>query len=604
MILGTAGHIDHGKTALVRALTGVDTDRLPEEKRRGITIDLGFAPLTLDDGTVVGVVDVPGHEAFVRTMVAGATGIDLALLVIAADEGPMPQTREHLAILELLGVPHVIVVLTKCDLAEPEWLSTVTDDVRALLKATPYANAEILPTSVVSGAGIQELRAAIGAASHQSPVTSHDLFRLPVDRAFSVKGTGTVVTGTVWSGTLAVDDNVRIMPNGITSRVRGLHNHGVAVKSIVPGMRAAIALAGVDPQVAARGATLVTHTAWDATMILRADITVSADAPELRPRTKVRFHLATSDVGARIVAAGTPVAPGSARTVRVALDEPVMARTGDRFVIRTASPLATIGGGIVTDSNAPRRAKPMASLGLPLQQRAELMIVEAGLHGLAIAALPVRLGSQTIDLNGWVRVGERLYDKETLATARENVLRLVKAFHAERPLEPGAPRQDVRSRLKLDAALFDDVVARMVKDGALLANGALLKDAAFKPELSQREQGLGDQLVAALEAGGAEPPAVSELETKFGKGTVGVLRHLEREKLVVRVEESRYYTPRHLNALLAKLESLMAGKGELAPTDLREGLGFSRKFLIPFLEYCDSVGLTARQGNGRIWKGR
>jgi selenocysteine-specific elongation factor len=605
MILGTAGHIDHGKTALVRALTGVDTDRLPEEKKRGITIELGFAPLTLDNGVVLGVVDVPGHEAFVRTMVAGATGIDLALLVIAADEGPMPQTREHLAILEILGVPRVIVVLTKSDLAEPDWLAAVIDDVRALLEPTPFSEAEIIPTSVVSGAGIAELRAAIQRTMQNAQRrTAEDLFRLPVDRAFSVKGTGTVVTGTVWSGTLSTDDNVRIMPLGVTARVRGLHNHGAPVKTVSPGMRAAIALSGIEPKAVARGATLVTHTAWGATMILRADIGMLAGSPELRPRTKVQFHLATSEVGARVVAAGSPVAPGSSRTVRIALDEPIMARTGDRFVLRTASPLATIGGGIVTDSNAPRRARPMASLGMSPAERSALFVAESGSHGLPVGMVPVRVGAGfSSKVNGALHIGDRLYDKAVIDTVGTNIVSLVKAYHAEHPLDPGAPRQDIRSRLKLDAALFDDVVTRLVADGALSVAGAALKHSSFKAELSKQEQGISDQIVALLESAGTEPPSVSELEAKFGKGTVGVLRHLERQKLVVRVEDTRYYAPKAMSALVAKLEGLMSGKGELAPTDLREGLGFSRKFLIPFLEYCDSVGLTARQGNGRIWRG-
>ena len=609
MILGTAGHIDHGKTALVRALTGVDTDRLPEEKRRGITIDLGFAPLTLDNGTVLGVVDVPGHEAFVRTMVAGATGIDLALLVIAADEGPMPQTREHLAILELLGVPRLIVVLSKRDLIDADWLALVTEDVRTLLKPTPYSASEVIVTSVVSGEGLPTLREALLRNTHNAKRSSQaDLFRLPVDRAFSVKGTGTVVTGTVWSGTLSVDESVRIMPHGASARVRGLHNHGASVKTIEPGMRAAVALAGVEPQAVARGSTIVTNAAWEATMIVRADLSMLPGSPELRPRTKVRFHLATSEVGARVVAAGSPVAPGASRTVRITLDAPVLARTGDRFVLRAASPLGTIGGGVITDSNAPRRARPMATLGMSAVERAALFVWESGTHGLALGALPVRLGVATSGTPGWdiegaTLVGDRVYDRVMVSGVRENVLALLRAYHSEHPLEPGAPRQDIRSRLKVDAALFDDIVSHMVRDGVLIAPGAQLKDAAFKPELSTQEQGISEQLVAALDAAGAEPPAVSELELKFGKGAAGVLRHLERQKRVVRVEETRYYSPAALSALVAKLEGLMAGKGELAPTDLREGLGFSRKFLIPFLEYCDGVGLTARQGKGRIWRG-
>jgi selenocysteine-specific elongation factor len=607
MILGTAGHIDHGKTTLVRALTGVDTDRLPEEKRRGITIDLGFAPLTLDNGTVLGVVDVPGHEAFVRTMLAGATGIDVALLVIATDEGPMPQTREHLAILELLAVPTLVVALTKKDLVEPDWLSLVTEDVRELLSATPFGGSEIVPVSAVSGDGLTELRRALGkAAESREPRAENDLFRLPIDRAFSVKGTGTVVTGTVWSGSLSVDDTVRIMPLGASARVRGLQNHGATVETITRGMRAAIALSGIEPQAARRGATLVTNTAWESSLMLRADLTLLPDAPELRPRSRVRLHLATSDVGARVVATGSPVAPGSQRTVRVVLDEPVMARTGDRFVLRSASPLATIGGGVVTDSNAPRRARPMPAIALSPSERFALLVGEAGSHGLGVASLAIRLGAdleQAAARLSAVLVGDRWYAADVVAAARSSIVKMVQAHHDERPLDPGAPRQDIRSRLSLDSALFDEIVAGLIKSGALSSAGADLRVGGWAPAMSDQQQKAGDQLVAALEAAGSEPPSVGELEPKFGKNTLTLLRHLERQGLVVQVEDTRFYSPRSVQALVAKLEQAMAGKGEVAPAELRESLGFSRKFLIPFLEYCDRKGLTTRQGNGRVWRG-
>ncbi|HEX9484698.1 MAG TPA: selenocysteine-specific translation elongation factor, partial [Gemmatimonadaceae bacterium] len=269
MILGTAGHIDHGKTTLVRALTGVDTDRLPEEKRRGITIDLGFAPLTLDGVGQVGVVDVPGHEAFVRTMVAGATGIDFALLVVAGDAGVMPQTREHVAILSLLGVRAGVVAITKSDLADDEWLSLVEEDVDALLASTPLAGAEIVRVSGVTGAGMDALRAALAnAATRIAQRPAGDLFRLPVDRAFTVKGTGTVVTGTVWSGTLTRDGSVRLLPSGRVVRVRGLQAHGRAVDEVRAGERAAIALSGVDVADVHRGAVLVQGDAWRASRVL------------------------------------------------------------------------------------------------------------------------------------------------------------------------------------------------------------------------------------------------------------------------------------------------------------------------------------------------
>ncbi|MEX2151691.1 MAG: selenocysteine-specific translation elongation factor [Gemmatimonadaceae bacterium] len=611
MILGTAGHIDHGKTALVRALTGVDTDRLPEEKRRGITIDLGFAPLRLANGDVLGVVDVPGHEAFVRTMLAGASGIDLALLVIAADEGPMPQTREHLAILELLEIPQLVVALTKSDLVDDEWLSLVTEEVRELLNKSRFANAEIIPTSVVSAQGIDGLKSALQRqASNVERRTSNDLFRLPVDRAFTVKGTGTVVTGTVWSGDLSVEETVRIMPAGTQARVRGLQSHGQSVEGVTAGMRAAIALAGVSSEDLGRGATLVTLPEWQSTVVIRADLTLLPDASELRPRTKVRFHLATSDVGARVVAAGSPVAPGTSRPVRIVLDEPIVARAGDRFVLRSASPLATIGGGVITDPNAARRARPMPALEMPSHHVLTIFTEEAGLHGLAESTLPVRLGvppapvkSFAISTTGLSRVAGRWYSDLGLSAARAKVLELVKTHHAQHPLDTGVPRQEIRSRVGIDQPLFDELVGELTARKKLEATGAELRLPGKGGQLSDAQRKVTDDILAALDTAGSEPPSVSELQDRFGPQTASLLRHLEREHRVVQVEDTRFYTPNAVRELLRRLESGMSGRGELAPTDLREVLGFSRKFLIPFLEYCDRKGYTLRQGNGRIWRG-
>ena len=307
MIIGTAGHIDHGKTSLVRALTGVDTDRLPEEKRRGITIELGFAPLALDHAATVGIVDVPGHEAFIRTMLAGATGVDLGLLVIAADEGVMPQTREHLAILTLLGVTNGVVALTKRDLVQDDdWMALVHDDVATLLRGSPLEGAPVVETSVTSGDGVEMLRSVLRERVLAIPERARDdLFRMPIDRAFTVKGTGTVVTGTVWSGSVAAETHLRLFPLDQPVRARGFESHGAQRSTIAPGHRAAIALAGVDLADVARGAMLVEDAAWVATRVLRADVALlpGVERP-LRPREWVRLHLGTSDVGARVVALG------------------------------------------------------------------------------------------------------------------------------------------------------------------------------------------------------------------------------------------------------------------------------------------------------------
>ena len=611
MILGTAGHIDHGKTALVRALTGVDTDRLPEEKRRGITIELGFAPLRLPNGETIGVVDVPGHEAFVRTMLAGASGIDLALLVIAADEGPMPQTREHLAILELLDVPEVIIALTKADLVEPEWLALVTDDIRGLLEATPYASAPIQATSVVSGAGIEALRSLIQErTARRAPRAENDLFRLPVDRAFTVKGTGTVVTGTVWSGVIAVEDSVRIMPAGAMARVRGIQSHGASVMRATPGMRAAIALAGVDSDAVGRGATLVAKPEWQPTLVLRADVTLLPDAPVLRPRTKVRLHLATADVSARVVAAGAPVPPGARKAVRIVLDEPILARSGDRFVLRSASPLTTIGGGVITDANATRRAKPMPGTDLAPVGRLEYFVAESALHGVSEASLPIRLGVSPARVKeiiaaakGVTRVADRYFAASAIDTARARLLSLVQANHEAKPLEPGASREAMRSRMGIEVPVFDHLVGLLVREGTLESTGAELRVVGRAPALSQSQHTLSEELVSLLSAGRHEPPSVHELQSRFGQQVLPILRHLERQQRVVQVEDGRFYAPEAVQELLSRLEGGMAGRGELAPTDLREVLGFSRKFLIPFLEFCDRKGYTARQGNGRVWRG-
>ncbi|MFM8567948.1 MAG: selenocysteine-specific translation elongation factor, partial [Gemmatimonadota bacterium] len=336
MILGTAGHIDHGKTALVRALTGVETDRLPEERRRGITIALGFAPLRLEGLPPIGVVDVPGHEAFVRTMLAGASGIDVALLVVAADEGVKPQTREHLEIVRLLAVPRLVVALTKCDLVDAARAAATDAEVRALLAATPYADAERCAVSSVTGEGLEALRAAITRAAHAVPGrTDADPWRLPVDRVFSVRGTGTVVTGTAWSGRLPRDASVRLLPLGREARVRTIEVHGAAVQEARGGARVALALAGLAREEVPLDAVLVrADEPWESTRVLRADVTLVQDAEPIGPRHRLRFHVGTADVGARCVALGGPVAGGEPRAVRIVLDAPVVLRAGDRFVLR------------------------------------------------------------------------------------------------------------------------------------------------------------------------------------------------------------------------------------------------------------------------------
>ena len=612
MIIGTAGHIDHGKTALVRALTGVDTDRLPEEKKRGITIELGFAPLELPGIGVAGVVDVPGHEAFVRTMLAGASGIDLALLVVAADEGMMPQTREHLAILSLLAVRGGVVALTKTDLVEDEWLALVTEDVRAALAGSPLTDAAIVPVSATTAAGLDALRTALASVAERLPARDpDDLFRMPVDRSFTVKGTGTVVTGTVWSGSLAADATVRIMPNGRIARVRGIQSHGDAATSARPGARVALSIAGVERDDVPRGSWIITETEWAPTRLLRADVALLDDAAPLGPRTKVRFHLGTQDVGARIVAAGGALVPGAIRGARVLLDEAVLARAGDRFVLRRPSPAATIGGGIVADpSPSVARARPwMPNLTVP--DRLDAVLVEAGGQGVSPRALAVRIGVAPSEATALAKSHPRAAttsDGRLVATAvidaaTERAAALVAEHHRRAPLETGLPLAALRSALAAGPGVVDLVLSRLAAERSIVIDGAVARLADWSPTLRGSHASIAGMIEARLAEAGSEPPSVAELAAAIGDDPLPVLRFLEREGKVVPVEEDRFYLATALGALVATLREQMLPGRVYSPAELREITGLSRKYLIPFLEYCDRRGITARQDSGRIRSG-
>jgi len=614
MIVGTAGHIDHGKTALVRALTGIDTDRLPEEKRRGITIDLGFAPLDLPNVGVAGVVDVPGHEAFVRTMLAGATGIDLALLVIAADEGVMPQTREHLAILGLLGIRGGVVALTKSDLVEPDWLDLVRLDVADVLAGTAMADAPMVATSVVTGAGLPALREALAAAAADvSARRDDDVFRMPIDRVFTIRGTGTVITGTVWSGSIGRDDVVRVMPDDKTVRVRGLQAHGTAIDRAKPGTRLAVALAGIDHDALTRGAVLVSEGGWHASRVLRADLTLLGNTvAALSPRASVRFHLGTTEVGARVVTPGGALSPGETKAGRVVLDAPVVVRAGDRFVIRGGSPVSTLGGGVVVDPHpAHRRARPWTAQHDSFDARLALALREAGGEGLGIADLPVRLGASPSDVAACLerhkdvlRIGARIFDRAYRDELVSSLAEAVARHHHRNPLDAGVLLQTIRARVVGRSELLDDAVRTAVMSGHLetIENG-LVRRTGWRPTLSNDQTDLKATLAGALRTAGPEPPSLGELSAAHGPSVVPIIRMLEREGTIVPVESDRYYDAGALTALVDRLRNGMIGGREYTPSELRDVIGLSRKYLIPFLEYCDRRGITERRSTGRVLHG-
>jgi selenocysteine-specific elongation factor len=608
MIIGTAGHIDHGKTSLVRALTGVDTDRLPEEKRRGITIELGFAPLVLDGVGLVGIVDVPGHEAFVRTMVAGASGIDAALLVIAADEGVMPQTREHLSILTLLGTRTGVVALTKRDLVDDEWLALVTTDVLEVLLGSPLEDAPVVPVSATTGDGLGELRAALGDALRALPSRDAlDTFRMPIDRTFSVRGTGTVVTGTIWEGAVAPGDALVVQPAAKPVRVRGVQVHGTDVPRAQPGSRAALAITGVDVSDVTRGSWLCGDGQWPVTTLMRAEVSLLPDASHpLRPREWIRFHLGTADVGARIVAPGGILEPASRRPARVVLQEPVLARAGDRFVLRLASPPATIGGGVVVDPLPPRRRSPVWDAGATAEEALGRVLLEAAKTGVERSLLPVRLGIPlgTIDALtarlGAVEAGPRVFHQSALSTVRSELIALVNDVHHRNPLGDGLPTAGLQVTLHVAEELLERAIAELVAEGRIERRGAVLAAGGWQPVVSQEDAQFRERLLGEIRAAGTEPPDVATLAEEHGRDPVPLLRLLEREHLVVAVESGRFYAAEVLARLVTRLRDGMTEGREYSPSELREVLGLSRKYLIPFLEYCDRKRITERRATGRV----
>ncbi len=611
VIIGTAGHIDHGKSLLVEALTGRRMDRLAEERRRGITIDLGFAPFPIGDGRAAGVVDVPGHEDFVRTMVAGATGVDLALLVVAADEGIMPQTVEHLLILEHLGVPAGIPVITKTDLVEPDWLELVTADVVERLRQSRVVFEGPARVSARTGDGIVDLAARIRARlAALPPRGADDLFRLPVDRAFSVPGVGTVVTGTCWSGSVAVGDQVRLLPPGVQGRVRSTEMHGTAAE-VRPGARTAIGLAGLERQAVSRGDVAVAAAdPWQASRAVDVRLTLDGSAPRpLSRRQRIRFLHGTGEwVGWAIPRA--PIAPGTDGLARLRLDREVITRGGDRFVVRTLSPARTIGGGEVLDPAPPARAPWPEGLDARDPAARLAALVTRRRHGLAVSLVPVVLGESPAQsgrigeaLRGVVRLGEHLIAEATLEELAARAAERARAFHRAQPAEAGMPLESLRQGLRAPDWLAEAAIARADAAGDLSTAEALVRARGFRPGGGASPAQV-EAVVAALEAGGLAPPTTDELGQSLRRSDVGAsLRAAAAAGRVEAVERDRYYARSALDAFVSVLGAL-GGAGEFTVGDVRDRTGLSRKYLIPLLEWADARGWTERRGDRRRFRGR
>jgi selenocysteine-specific elongation factor len=625
IVVGTAGHIDHGKTSLVKALTGTDTDRLPEEKARGITIDLGFAFLE-EPGLTIEIVDVPGHERFVKNMLAGVGGIDLAMLVIAADEGVMPQTREHLAICSLLRIKAGLIALTKADLVESDWRELVREDVAAAVRGTFLEGAPIVPVSSKTGQGLDELRAALRSLAASVPQRGTDeLPRLPIDRVFTVRGFGTVVTGTLTAGVLAADDRVEVYPKHAEAKIRGLQAHGQPVASARAGQRTAINLQGLERTAIARGdvvglpGTLVSSTLVDGTFELLPD------APRaVKTRTRGRFHVGTSEIMARaLLLDRAELTPGETAFARFRLEAPLVARPGDRFVVRSYSPIVTIGGGTLLDVDPPRfkRKGPALVAHLELLQTGspdavlEEHVRHVGSGGVRLTTLAGRapFGPERLRaLLGSLQAGGRVISidrdwfihPDSFGRLRGLVADELTAFHRANPLKPGMSREELRGRVGgADERVFAFLLSSLAAEGVVKTERDKVWLASHEVRLSPEQQRVMDTLEGEFSRAEAAPPSPEE-----ALGRAGVRGDEEHELFqvlvqsgkLVRVKESLFFHAQALESIQTKLVALLRERKDIGPSDIKDLLGISRKYAIPLLEFFDQRRVTARVGERRI----
>ncbi len=632
MIVGTAGHIDHGKTSLVKALTGVDADRLKEEKERGITVDLGFAYHALPDGDVLGFVDVPGHEKLVRNMLAGATGIDHVMLVVAADDGPMPQTREHLSILHLLGLDRGVVALTKCDLVSAERLAQAHDEIRALLQGSALAQAPVLPVSSLTGQGIAELMQHLSAARSPVPATQQQgQFRLAVDRSFTLSGIGTVVTGTAVSGRVSVGDKLTLSPRGLEVRVRGIHAQNLAATSGSAGQRLALNLTGLEKHDVRRGDWVLADALHAPTQRIDARLQLLAsESRNLAHWTPVHLHLGAEDVGARVamLEGHKRLEPGGQAWVQLELDRPVGALRGDRFIVRDQSALRTLGGGTVADAFPPARGR---------RRSQRVAMLQAGERDTAAGALAALLALESptgVDAKDfatqwnlteadrqalWAAVPHRLVQEEgqTLLFARSQVDRYsaalaqhLQAYHRKQPDSPGLNQEQLQRavREKPVGSLFGPLLRQLVKDGVLKRTGAHHALPGHDASLQGADKQLWERLKPWLDEGGINPPRFTDMllrDRTLRKDQIQrLMQRLQRMGQIHPVGAEYFIQTPDLLALATRAYELAEADANkrLNVKELREATGMSRHLSVPLVEYFDEIGLTKRDEVGRHFR--
>jgi selenocysteine-specific elongation factor len=621
LVLGTAGHIDHGKTSLIAALTGVDCDRLPEEKERGITIELGFAPLDLPSGTRLGVVDVPGHERLVRTMVAGATGIDMVLFVVAADEGIMPQSREHLAICDLLGVERGVVALTKIDSVDEELAELAKLEVEEELAASGLAGAPVIPVSALRGDGLDELRATLDelAASGAPALQADAPSWLAVDRSFSMRGFGTVVTGTLRGAALEEGCTVEIFPEGrreiLRARVRGLQSHGASSTRVAPGSRCAVNLQGVEVAAVPRGSVLATPGRLDYRPRLGVQIQLLRNAPALRGGSSWTIHLGTAERRARVLLLDrAEIEPGGRAFAELRLQTPIPTADGDRFIVRGYARLPdagwTIGGGRVFDA-APLHGRR------PREERlADLEAMASGDSGRALAARLARMGmrglreselrrgvSSIAELDGVQISGDRWMDPQAFEEIIGLSVKAVESHHREHPQDPWVGLASVRSQLppRIPEEAIRAALDRAAETGRLEASGSGVRTAGHAAHVADPE--LLEQVHARLASAGLGPPLLDHLAAELGsdpKQLRPVMDHLLRQQKVVRVAQGLFIDKTAIDRLREAIQAHLREHGEIDPASYKQLTGQTRKYTVPLMEYFDTQKVTVRRGNVRV----
>jgi len=617
-VIGTAGHIDHGKSALVTALTGIDPDRLAEEKRRGMTIDLGFAHFDLPGDRRVGIVDVPGHERLIRHMLAGAAGIDLVLLVVAADEGVMPQTREHLDILRFLPVRAGIVVLNKIDLvADPAWLDLVRDDLAEVTRGTFLERAPVVPVSAKTGQGIPALVEAIGRAlDGLAPRAADAPARLPVDRSFTMPGFGTVATGTLWSGRIAPGDTLELLPQGRRLRVRGVQSHGQEVAAGVAGSRVAVNLAGIEKDEIERGDVLATPGVFIPTVRLDARLRLLPRVPPLYHLARVRVHLGADEViGRAALLDRARLDPGDEALVQLRLERPAVADAGDPLVLRRYSPMLTLGGGTVIDAHPPprRRGDPVQPVAATLEERVEAAVEAAGKSGTTVEEIVPRVaavraqveqilerlaaGGRVLSIRG--RVFHAQVRDQVAAAIRHEVA----SYHASVPWRPGIPKDELKARAfgQGDGRLYTHVMDQLVGEGAVEDSGAFVRRPGFAPAISPEDAGGRERIAAALLRAKFAPPARADLAAGLAPAALDrALRTLLDDGTVVEVAPGIYFHREALDEIKRAVAEEVDARGTVTVASLRDRLQTSRKYALTVLEYFDTIKLTRRVGDARV----